>query len=343
MTNVFILSKIILVGSSFLFGCFLCKFIIIKQNSVSVFYKLLFKIYSFNFIELFVLFTTFYLLVRIVFNIIMIYILNNYNMVFELYQIIELLNYIGISTVDIGIIDIPESSTINISESSTGDNNSNTTNNSSNSTNNSSNNSSNTSTNNTTNTSKASTKTPNAPYNNAVDAMLMGAANAAGVKLMQYTPSLAGKAAIGVGSIVAGSAAIVAKNVSGNLSKDIGNNFIDPSIFNEMFGLTGDSVRDLLQMLLVFQYLQLFFIYLICYNYLISNLEIVKIEVFLNYYLSKNIVIYIIKLFTISKKLSKILMISSFLLLIFSNFNSYYYLNFFIDNFDNIIEYMSKK
>jgi len=183
MTNSFILSKIILVGSSFLFGCFLCKFIIIKQNSVSVFYKLLIIIYSFNFIELFVLFTTFYLLVNIVFNI----------MVFDLYQIIELLIYVGISTVDmspIGIIDIPESSTINIPESSTGDSSSGntTTNNSSNSTNNSSN----TSTNYTTNTSNASTKTPNAPINNATFAMLMGAANAAGVKVMQYTPKIAG-------------------------------------------------------------------------------------------------------------------------------------------------------
>jgi len=35
---------------------------------------------------------------------------------------------------------------------------------------------------------------------------------------------------IGVGSIVAGSAFIVSILIFGNLSKDIGNNFIDPSI-----------------------------------------------------------------------------------------------------------------
>ena len=172
----------------------------------------------------------------------------------------------------------------------------------------------------------------------------MGAALAGGAKIAQKAPGVVGKIATVGGVLAAGGAAIVTKNVAGNVSKDIGSNsLISTKVLSDLFGLSGDSVKDLLLMLSFFQNIQLFFLYIITYNYLITLIDIQRVEVFLLKYFNKNIVYYILLFIKLSQKASKLMIICSFILLIFSNLNSYYYLNFFIDNFDAIVEYYSKK
>nr|YP_008854724.1 hypothetical protein Gasi_Mp14 [Ganoderma sinense]AHA41724.1 hypothetical protein Gasi_Mp14 [Ganoderma sinense] len=102
----------------------------------------------------------------------------------------------------------------------------------------------------------------------------MVAAMAGVYKLAQKSPSVAGK--LWVGGIGAGAVVIATKNISNNLSIDIGKtNLISNSnlmdTLKDMLNLTGNNALDLLNLIQHFQRLQLFFIFflfLITYYFL---------------------------------------------------------------------------
>ena len=77
-------------------------------------------------------------------------------------------------------------------------------------------------------TIEAASNTPSTSENNSSksnsggDAIIMTAALASGAKLAQKAPNLATKAAIVAGSVGVGATAIIVKNISGNISSDIG-------------------------------------------------------------------------------------------------------------------------
>ena len=183
---------------------------------------------------------------------------------------------------------------------------------------------------------------------NATHGAIMAAAMAGAYKLAQKSPSVAGKLGVIAGGIGAGAVAIAAKNITNNLSIDIGKtNLISNSnlmdTLKDMLNLTGNNALDLLNIIQHFQRLQLFFIFLISYNLLFSKLNIVRLESLLAKFFPAKIVGWYIKSLTIFQKSSFIILICLIILLSICNYYSYYYLGFFIEHLDAIIEYYYKK
>jgi hypothetical protein len=132
----------------------------------------------------------------------------------------------------------------------------------------------------------------------------MTAALATGAKLAQKAPNLATKTAIVAGSVALGASSIIVKNVSGNLSSDLGksslvlfaitnlsskgkdlsnkdySNLIEH--FAKILDLSGDSVQDLLKMIDYLNNLQYLFLYVIIYISILLNIESSNIELTLN-------------------------------------------------------------
>nr|QTG38673.1 hypothetical protein [Ganoderma sp. TQC-2021a] len=175
----------------------------------------------------------------------------------------------------------------------------------------------------------------------------MVAAMAGAYKLAQKSPSVAGK--LWVGGIGAGAVVIATKNISNNLSIDIGKtNLISNSnlmdTLKDMLNLTGNNALDLLNLIQHFQRLQLFFIFFfISYNLLFSKLNIVRLESLLGKLLPAKIVGWYVKSLTIFQNSSFIILICLIILLSICNYYSYYYLGFFIEHLDATIEYYFNK
>ena len=110
-----------------------------------------------------------------------------------------------------------------------------------------------------------------------------------------------------------------------------------------MFNLTGNNGLDLLNIILHFQKLQIFFTMLICYNLLLLLINEERVENFLiKIFPTKIVKLYIKSLITLQKS-GFIIIICLLILLLISNIYSYYYLDFFISNLDSIIKlYFSK-
>ena len=110
----------------------------------------------------------------------------------------------------------------------------------------------------------------------------------------------------------------------------------------ETFHLTGNNVLDLLNIIQLFQELQFLFIILICYNILFTRINLVKLEGFLIRFLPAVIVRLYIRSLSVYQKSSLIFLICFIILLSICNFYSIYYLGFFIDNLDSIIDFYFK-
>nr|YP_009505008.1 hypothetical protein [Lyophyllum shimeji]AWW14127.1 hypothetical protein [Lyophyllum shimeji] len=175
-----------------------------------------------------------------------------------------------------------------------------------------------------------------------VDGAIMSIALAGGIAAAKSAPTLASKAAALAGSILSGGAAIIVKNASGNISEGIGKkssytNLTD--FFSELFQLTGNSVVDLLFLIQVFQKLQLLFLFLFSYYSIIFFINEHKLEELLLKLLPIHIVNYIMKAFRLTKKGANIFRIFTFIVLIFVTIYPYYYFDFFLSNFDAIVDF----
>lgn len=206
--------------------------------------------------------------------------------------------------------------------------------------------SSNTSSSNTSN----STSSSNSGAYQGGDGYIMTTALAGGYALAQKMPSTGGKVATVAGSAGIGMLAIAGKNIAKNISSDIGKqSFINPNLtitnlnMSDFFDLTGNNGIDMLIIIHYFQKFSIIFILLLIYQLFLkaipADILVTKLESLLPY----NLLIFIKKNIIKIQKLSTIFVIIFTLLLLISNILAYYYLDFYIENFDKIIEFYFKK
>jgi hypothetical protein len=194
--------------------------------------------------------------------------------------------------------------------------------------------------------------------NSGGDAIIMTTALAAGSKLAQKAPTIAAKAAIITGAVGLGALGIVTKNVTGNLSSDIGKSsiilfaFTNVSLKNtydkeytiileyvyKMLDLSGNSVQDLLKIIDYLNNLQYVFLYFIIYFSIILSIDSSRIESFLNKILFEKIVIFFMRSVKLIKKSGKIYLIIFYILLSYNIYLSNHCYSYLYDNFDAICE-----
>ena len=196
-------------------------------------------------------------------------------------------------------------------------------------------------------TSGSNTPTPS-NSNNAGDAAIMAVALGGASIIAANTATPQGKTAVLAGGVALGATAIVAKNIASNLSSEIGKTkkFISDDLthyLNDMFELTGNNAIDLLNIIYLFQKLQFCFVIFTLYNFVLGNINEVKLESFLVKILPFKLVKLYIRSLIYFKKSSNIIVLSLLILLVISNYLSYYYLGFFIENLDSIINLYFKK
>lgn len=197
--EILIAKKIFLVSLTFVFGVYLFIFIKTKQGSTSMFNRFVFKLYTLNYIELFVVFATAIYLFSLSGSIILVFLLKYLSNVFDAYSISS--------------IDFSGSYSVNIYDSSSATNMSNviyivTT--------------PDVSTTNAHNTTNFPNISSSRSYNNAANALIMGAALLRGAKIAPKAQGLLGSIAAFVVALAAGGAGIIIKSAVGNLNKDIG-------------------------------------------------------------------------------------------------------------------------
>lgn len=166
------------------------------------------------------------------------------------------------------------------------------------------------------------------------DGAIMAAAITAASKLSTTSPSIAKKIVTWGISTVVGAGAIVAKNMSSNLSSNLGKpkNFISDNpelikLIENMFNLTGNDAYNLWHLIQVFQLLQIYII--IIYDLILFLVNESLIETFLLKVFPLRIVNYYIKSIKLLKKFNKFSIPVLFKFLLCTNWYSYYYLNFF--------------
>ena len=175
------------------------------------------------------------------------------------------------------------------------------------------------------------------------DVIIMIIYLAAGSKLAEHLPGISKKLIATTVGVLIGSVVIVAKNFAENFTNYIGKKYCMFMFINlnEIFNLTGNSATDLLHLIVIFDKLHTYFLTLILYNlflyYIISKESIVKyyltkflgksIAELLNYWLQKY-----------KKTVVSVIIMLSILLIIDSYFLSHY-LNFYEENFDQIVEF----
>lgn len=114
---------------------------------------------------------------------------------------------------------------------------------------------------------------------NVADAGIMAASIVAGGKIAQSMPTNAGKLATAALAVGTGIIGIGLKNVTSNITKDIGlnkNNFINLDIeskITEILNLSGNNAVDTLLMIQLFQKIQLLLLILIVYNIIFSYIN----------------------------------------------------------------------
>ena len=115
------------------------------------------------------------------------------------------------------------------------------------------------------------------------------------------------------------------------------------AILKDTLHLTGNDALDLLNIIQCFQRLQFLFIILICYNIIFTHINLVKLESFLSKFLPAIIVRWYVRSMSLYQKSSLIFLICFIILLSFCNFYAIHSLEFFIENWDGIINLYSKK
>ena len=196
-------------------------------------------------------------------------------------------------------------------------------------------------------TSGSNTPTPS-NSNNAGDAAIMAVALGGASIIAANTATPQGKTAVLAGGVALGATTIVAKNIASNLRSEIGKTkkLISDDLtqyLNDMFELTGNNAIDLLNIIYLFQKLQFCFVIFTLYNFVLGNINEVKLESFLVKILPFKLVKLYIRSLIYFKKSSNIIVLSLLILLVISNYLSYYYLGFFIENLDSIIILYFKK
>ena len=196
-------------------------------------------------------------------------------------------------------------------------------------------------------TSGSNTPTPS-NSNNAGDAAIMAVALGGASIIAANTATPQGKTAVLAGGVALGATTIVAKNIASNLRSEIGQTkkLISDDLtqyLNDMFELTGNNAIDLLNIIYLFQKLQFCFVIFTLYNFVLGNINEVKLESFLVKILPFKLVKLYIRSLIYFKKSSNIIVLSLLILLVISNYLSYYYLGFFIENLDSIINLYFKK
>lgn len=299
-------------------------------------------VYKYTFMDLFFIFSLLFLLLNLLQLLInSIFVLDNH--------IIDYFN----TVIDTSSVGGSESLDSNVSNSSSSSNSSNTTssvksdvlsNNTSANFPSTSSNNSNNSNSSTTDTNNSSLSISSKIVTNAVNAAIIGASISAGMKIAQKSPTVAGKLATVGSTILMGGAAIglknTAENVSANLGKPrnfIGSNLDLNSLLKTMFNLTGNPGLDILNVILILQKMQIYLIIIIMYNLLFFFVTESTIENYLNKIFPIKLVNYIIKSIILLKNFNKYNIPALFLLLLISNLYTYYYLNFFFINIDEII------
>lgn len=136
-----------------------------------------------------------------------------------------------------------------------------------------------------------------------------------------------------------GGLVIAAKNLSGNLTENIGkSHFISNSqimaILKDTLHLTGNDALDLLNIIQSFQKLQILFVILICYYMIFTHINLVKLEGFLVRFLPAIVVRWYVRSMSVYQKTSLIFLICFIMLLSICQYYSIHYLGIFIYNFD---------
>lgn len=136
-----------------------------------------------------------------------------------------------------------------------------------------------------------------------------------------------------------GGLVIAAKNLSGNLTENIGkSHFISNSqimaILKDTLHLTGNDALDLLNIIQSFQKLQILFVILICYYIIFTHINLVKLEGFLVRFLPAIVVRWYVRSMSVYQKTSLIFLICFIMLLSICQYYSIHYLGIFIYNFD---------
>ena len=110
-----------------------------------------------------------------------------------------------------------------------------------------------------------------------------------------------------------------------------------------MFTVTGNDALDLLYIIQYFQKIEIYLIILLSYNLFLISINESKLEnILLKIFPTKLVKLYI--KFLLILKRSRYIIIPCFLILIIiANIYSYYYLDFFINNLNKIIEVYFKK
>lgn len=200
------------------------------------------------------------------------------------------------------------------------------------------------------NNSNNSTTPANSTRVQGAEGAIMATFVAGGYALAQKMPSIAGKLGAVAGIVGIGDIAIVAKNVAANQSSDFGKkSFISwenlDSYFklSDLFGLTGNNGLDLLIIINYFQKFSIFFTFLLIYQllfkYISPDFFTNKLDSILPHYLLNSIKESLKKI----QQLSNIFIIIFIILLLISNLLADYYLGFYIDNLEQIIEIYFKK
>ena len=136
-----------------------------------------------------------------------------------------------------------------------------------------------------------------------------------------------------------GGLVIAAKNLSGNLTENIGkSHFISNSqimaILKDTLHLTGNDALVLLNIIQSFQKLQILFVILICYYIIFTHINLVKLEGFLVRFLPAIVVRWYVRSMSVYQKTSLIFLICFIMLLSICQYYSIHYLGIFIYNFD---------
>lgn len=206
-------------------------------------------------------------------------------------------------------------------------------------------------------TNQISSKSNTSPTNSGQGIGLLPAAIAvggvgmvAGMKAAASSPSIGGKLACVAGGILAGGASIVTSSISQKIGEEIvkpsASKLIDSSLLEplrESLHLTGNSGIDLIILIHNFHKFQLLFLFIITYNLILISINEEKVEMILLKILPVRIVNFISKFIKAAKKYGKTTIICAFIFLVLCNIQSYYYLNFYLENLDGIIETYLKK
>lgn len=212
--------------------------------------------------------------------------------------------------------------------------------------------------------------------NKGGDAGIMSICLAGGLKLAQKSPTVAGKVGAAVASVGLGAAAIVTKNIVGNVSADLGSqatkklimySFSNLSNFStfapfqfshshfsskfwgngsisnfnlaDLFNLTGNNITDLLKMIQYFLNTQKLLLILILYFLVLLNINASKFEIYLKKFLPLIVVNFLTKNLINFKKSGLTIITILCVLSLIATLLGIHYLNFFVVNFDDICEY----